>query len=112
LLFFALGATGCMDVRVEARVTLDVQPNGSGTFSGAMGMSRGLRSLLQGGDEDPMLLFTRSLAGEEQVISLREWDDGELEWVEGSVPFANLRALNQHMQGNELISEFSLVQRQ
>lgn len=108
-ILFALGLAGCMEIRVEVQVTLDVQANGSGTFSVAMGMSRGLRNLLQGRDEDPMLLFTRSLSKEDEVIALRRWDDGNLEWVEGSVPFANLKELNQHMQGNELISDFSLV---
>ena len=109
LLLLALGSAGCMDVRVEAQVTIDVQPNGSGSFSAAMGMSRGLRGMLEGRDGDPMLMFTRSLSREGQVISLREWNDGELEWVEGSVPFRDLKELNEQMQGNELISDFALT---
>jgi hypothetical protein len=109
LFVMLLGLSSCFNTRVEAQVMIYVEPTGAGTFSAALGMSRDLRNLLGSQGEDPMLAFTRSISSETDIVSLREWTDGELEWVEASFPFSSLRELNKRLENNELISEFSLT---
>jgi len=101
----ALGLSGC----VRARVGFDLRPDGSGTVTAAYGVTQQAKAMIasQGGTSDPSKGFFKSDGGDTSV-RVRQWDDGDYEWTEGTRAFVNVDELNTLMKNGNMFEQFSL----
>lgn len=98
---------------VKMRMTIRVAPDGSGTFGAAVGMTQEVQALLGAGGQDPASVITQAfyekLVEQATDLEVRQWSEGEFEWVEVADRFDNLDELNQTLNGSELFERFSVT---
>jgi len=102
LLAIAFSLSGC----VKVRTLVDVNPNGSGTFAAAIGMTQQAKALIESQGGDPMQLFSNETNAEAEIT---RWVDGDYEWVQGTKPFNTLDELNKIMSTLQLLESFSVT---
>ena len=100
--------SGC----VNGRVGVDVNPDGSGTFSVAVGAPQEIMAMALAGEEDPTEALRKGmLSGSEadpEEVAIERWIDGNTEWLEASVEFDSPQHLNQAMAGTDLFEYFEI----
>lgn len=105
-----LTLTGCF----KARVTVIVNPDGSGTMKVAFGMNEEAKSFLsmETSGQDPMDALVEELtaSGDFEDAEIERWVEGEYEWVQVSDAFATLDDLHQQINDSEMFESFSLRQ--
>lgn len=111
-IFLALSfaTSGC----VKLHVSINVNPDGSGTIGGALGMTAQAKAFAGSqGIGDPVEAISEELAQDEdtQDVRVERWTEGEYEWVEAAVAFKNLNDLNTRMRESDLFESFQLIQR-
>lgn len=105
LLFFSL--TSC----VKVRLTLQVNPDGSGTFGFALGVTQEARALMVSEGKDPLIMFESEFLDRvdlDQEASVRTWTEDEYEWAETSISFDSLREFNDLYSGPSLEDRLTL----
>lgn len=101
----ALSLSGC----VRARVSFDVRPDGSGTVTVAYGMTQQAKALIAAqGETSAHSTGFFKLDADDPSVSVRQWDEGDYEWTEGTRAFANVDELNTLMKNSGMFEQFSL----
>lgn len=95
LLLFALLLNSC----AKADFGISVNPDGSGTMSGALGLTPQARALIasQGDGEDPLESLATQEDGPYAGGTVKRWVDGDYEWAERTVTFRSIDELNQRL---------------
>jgi len=111
-IFLALSfaTSGC----VKFHISINVNPDGSGTIGAAFGMTAQAKAFAGSqGIGDPAEAISEELAqdADTQDVRVERWTEGEYEWVEATVPFNNLDDLNSRMRESDLFQSFQLTQR-
>jgi hypothetical protein len=100
--------SGCFKVRM----TIDVQPNGSGNLGIALGMTDQAKTLVASQWGDPMQTLSKNLgvsSGNSPDVKVTRWTDGDYEWVQGEVAYKDLNELNNKMSQTDLFDSFSVT---
>jgi len=104
-LALALALSGC----VKLRLTIDVKASGSGTLVVALGIDQQALTDL-GADADQFAEEVRAQAEAEsgEDFTVRQWTDGEYQWVEVEEEFGSLAELSSGLLEEGLFESLSL----
>lgn len=106
----ALLLSGC----IKAQMTIIVEPDGSGTFGIAIGMTQLAVSLAGTDGESLMQRLSQEMSTQNEGggnVVVRRWTEGEYEWIETTRHFASLDEMNSLVGDIELFERFSLTRR-
>ncbi len=109
LVTVALLLCGC----VKFHISINVEPDGSGTVGAALGMTSQAKSFIEGqGIDDPAEEIRGYLIREAGMGDFQEerWIEGDYEWVEFSTPFEDLDDLNNRVLQTEIFESFQLTE--
>jgi hypothetical protein len=107
LLLVILSLSGC----IHTRVTIDINPDGSGDFSVLLGMTQEARAMMSGdlwdmGDAvDPFDGFAAQFG---EGYSNERWIEGEYEYIEVATTFSDLEELQSKLTSVDFFETFNL----
>jgi hypothetical protein len=96
---------------VKFHITIDVEPDGSGTVGAGLGMTSQAQAFVENQDigdpSDEIRKYLEQEATAGGVVEER-WTDGDYEWVEYRIPFEDLEELNARVSETEFFEAFEV----